>query len=96
MLEKSSDWQDCACGKQSADIPRRAHSKGFALRGQPKDKILATLGDDFFNTIIDLYDFHYDKTVFDRNRKKAIRIMNKIEERAAIVLAQELAKKKNK
>lgn len=40
---KAMGWQTCACGRQSALIPRRG--------GQPLDALLATLGGEFYTRV---------------------------------------------
>ena len=74
-------WPTCACGKQDAEISRSPD-------GCPVDDNLKWLGIKFGNLV--LLDKHTEAAKFS----EAASVLVSIEKRAAIVLAQELKRRK--
>lgn len=83
LLEAAGDWALCACGNHCRKLPRQAD-------GEPKDKILSRHGMDFYNAVSHLgYAVSRLEFVSARDiQSRALSIHNKIERRAAKLLAK--------
>tara|TARA_R110000796_G_scaffold98394_2_gene205831 strand:+ start:498 stop:815 length:318 start_codon:yes stop_codon:yes gene_type:complete len=71
--EMAASWVTCSCGNQCNLIPR--HEVSLEARGKPKDKVLAALGQEFYELIL------------MENIKSSKFILAKIEQRSAYILA---------
>lgn len=100
MINKSQTWVTCACGNQCAIIPRDNE-------GEPLNKRLNSLGVDFHSEgVYEMYKnlADYTKTSGDagkfylkqanKYRKKAIRILKKIEIVSGKLVEEEIIKAK--
>lgn len=84
----ASSWVTCACGNQCAEIPRVSERCiGF---NSPVDLILKQLGFEFSDKLECMYIFkkNHNKTMFDKSRKGAKQILEKIEIRSSEILKE--------
>ena len=83
LLYSAKDWRLCACGTHCKKLPR-------GIAGEPRDRMLFALGADFALYVEDLCfslaSGRYRLAAFAQ--KQALTIHNKIERRAAKLLAK--------
>ena len=78
---KAGEWTTCACGNQCAIIERHEDSTDDHPAGMPKDGLLAVLGTHFY------------AYVCEPNWDAAKVILEKIEQRSAILIREELERR---
>lgn len=80
LAHRSAGWVTCACGNQCAIIPRYSSTCSDGVEGMPMDDLLRSLGGQFYT--------HVAREGWDH----AEAVLDEIESRSAIVIAEELAK----
>jgi hypothetical protein len=85
MVVLSKSWVTCACGNQCSVIPRDNC-------GSPLDSVLEELGSEFHN-IIRAMRLAYSRINGNVHRRNAIDVLRTIEERSAILIADETSRK---
>ncbi len=71
---KASNWVTCACGVQCVIIPREKD-------GYPNDLSLRNLGSEFYGYILTIRYENRNIVLLKDNQQKALKILEKIEQR---------------
>ncbi len=96
----AGSWPTCACGNMCSTLPRYKEEGDDYYEGQPKNKVIASLGIDFFQTIEDAGmmagDDAYDQERVDIVVEEARQIFLQIEGEVKKVINKQRADRKRR